>query len=85
MVKVTKVINKENEDSFLTPQGMVVKKRSDEVVIYFIFQFTYKKKDEEKLNVGKEQRKLNIEEIILAKSERLDVEWDMKSLSVFVF
>lgn len=64
---------------------MVVKKRSDEVVIYFIFQFTYKKKDEEKLNVGKEQRKLNIEEIILAKSERLDVEWDMKSLSVFVF
>ena len=85
MVKVTKVINKENEDSFLNPQGMVVKKRSDEVVIYFIFQFTYKKKDEEKLNVGKEQRKLNIEEIILAKSERLDVEWDMKSLSVFVF
>lgn len=82
---MVKVINKENEDSFLTPQGMVVKKRSDEVVIYFIFQFTYKKKDEEKLNVGKEQRKLNIEEIILAKSERLDVEWDMKSLSVFVF
>lgn len=85
MVKVTKFINKENEDSFLTPQGMVVKKRSDEVVIYFIFQFTYKKKDEEKLNVGNEQRKLNTEEIILAKSERLDVEWGMKSLSVFVF
>lgn len=85
MVKVTKFINKENEDSFLTPQGMVVKKKSDEVVIYFIFQFTYKKKDEEKLNVGNEQRKLNTEEIILAKSERLDVEWGMKSLSVFVF
>lgn len=85
MVKVTKFINKENEDSFLTPQGMVVKKNSDEVVIYFIFQFTYKKKDEEKLNVGNEQRKLNTEEIILAKSERLDVEWGMKSLSVFVF
>ena len=38
MVKVTKVINKENEeDSFLTPQGIVVEKRSYEVVICFIF------------------------------------------------